>query len=145
MKPHAGVRVTTLVLAGLLTALISWGALKLVLNVSTVAHPTWIGIVVMIFLGGGLLVAGWQVKQFRDGRGTQSLSPLRAARTLVLGQAGALTGAVLVGWYAANVLILLPDSDIASQRDRIWARPCCSPAGCGRDAGPVVVPAASQR
>ena len=120
MKPHAGVHVTTLLVAGLLTAVVAWIGLRLVLGAANVTDPTWIGVVVMVFLGGGLLVAGWQVKQVRDGAAERSLSPLRAARTLVLGQAGALTGAVLAGWYVANVLTLLPDSDVDSQQGRIW-------------------------
>jgi hypothetical protein len=74
----------------------------------------------MVFLGGGLLLAGWQVRKVRDGRPDPAITPLHAARTLVLGQAGALTGAVLVGWYAANALVLLPDGDVDSQRSRIW-------------------------
>ena len=74
----------------------------------------------MLFLGGGLLLAGWQVRKVRDGLSHPAVTPLRAARTLVLGQAGALTGAVLVGWYAANALVLLPDADVESQRGRIW-------------------------
>lgn len=119
MRPHQGVRVSTLVLAGLLTAVLAWAGLRFA-GAGSVSDPTWIGVVVMVFLGGGLLVAGWQVKQVRDGAAERPISPLRAARTLVLGQAGALTGAVLAGWYAANVLTLLPDSDIDSQRGRIW-------------------------
>ena len=67
----------------------------------------------------GLLVAGWQVRKVRDGRSDGSVSPLRAARTLVLAQAAALTGSVLVGWYLANVLALLPNADVQSQHDRI--------------------------
>lgn len=121
MRPHTGVRITTLVLAGLLTTALAWVGLRLLRGAQNVANPPWIGVAVMAFLGAGLLVVGWQVRQFRDGKATNRLSPLRAARTLVLGQAGALTGAVLAGWYVANVLVLLPDSDVASQRDWIWS------------------------
>ena len=120
MRPHAGVRVTSLVLAGLATAVVAWLGLRLALGPGNVANPTWIGVVVMAFLGGALVVAGWQVKQVRDGSADRPMTPLRAARTLVLGQAGALTGAVLAGWYAANVLALVPDSDVDSQRVRMW-------------------------
>ena len=83
-------------------------------------EPGWVGAAAMLFLGGGLLVAGWQVRKVRDGSPNPAITPLRAARTLVLGQAAALTGAVLVGWYVANVLVLLPDADVESQRGRIW-------------------------
>jgi hypothetical protein len=85
-----------------------------------VPEPGWVGAAVMLFLGGALLVAGRQVRRVRDGIPNPAITPLRAARTLVLGQAGALTGAVLVGWYLANVFVLLPDADVESQRGRIW-------------------------
>lgn len=121
MTPHAGLRASTLVLVGVLTTLLGWLALRWWLaGGRLVEEPSWIGAVVMVFLAGGLLAAGWQVKKVRDGVDRHSVSPLRAARTLVLGQAGALTGALLVGWYVANVLVLLPDADVESQRARIW-------------------------
>ncbi|MEO6997324.1 MAG: DUF3180 domain-containing protein [Terracoccus sp.] len=119
MNPHAGVRITTLVLAGVATTVVAWLGLRWLAGSSTI-EPGWVGLAAMLFLSGGLLAAGWQVRQVRDGRSLSHVTALRAARTLVLGQAGALTGAVLVGWYFANVLVLLPDSDIESQRSRLW-------------------------
>ena len=83
VKPHAGVHVTTLLVAGLLTSVVAWIGLRLVLGAANVTDPTWIGVVVMVFLGGGLLVAGWQVKQVRDGAAERSLSPLRRRSTVI--------------------------------------------------------------
>lgn len=121
MKPHSGVRASTLVLVGLATTILAWLVLRWVSTSGTgVPDQGWVALAVMAFLGGGLLVAGWQVRKVRDGIGDGLVTPLRAARTLVLAQAAALTGAVLVGWYAANVLVLLPDADVESQRGRIW-------------------------
>jgi MFS family permease len=121
VRPHSGIRVTTLVLAGLAMTVVAWLVLRwLSSNGSPVPEPGWVGAAAMLFLGGGLLLAGWQVRKVRDGRPDQAITPLRAARTLVLGQAGALTGAVLVGWYTANALVLLPDADVDSLRNRIW-------------------------
>lgn len=119
MTPHAGVRVTTLVIAGLATTVIAWLGLRMFAG-SGSPDSGWAGLVAMVFLVGGLLYAGWQMRQVRDGRSSPAITPLRAARTLVLGQAGALTGAVLAGWYLANLLVLLPDSDVDSQRARVW-------------------------
>lgn len=119
MTPHAGVRVTTLVIAGLATTVLAWLGLRTFAG-SGSPDSGWAGLVAMVFLVGGLLVAGWQMRQVRDGKALPSITPLRAARTLVLGQAGALTGAVLAGWYLANLLVLLPDSDVESQRARLW-------------------------
>jgi hypothetical protein len=115
------VRATTLVLAAVAMTVLVWLVLRLMSSGgSSVPEPGWVGAVAMLFLGGGLLVAGWQVRKVRDGAPNPAITPLRAARTLVLGQAGALTGSVLVGWYLANVLVLLPDADVESQRGRIW-------------------------
>ncbi|MEW1954539.1 DUF3180 domain-containing protein [Terrabacter sp. NPDC080008] len=122
MRPHAGIRVTTLVLAAVAATVVAWLLLRwLASGGNLVPDPGWVGGVAMVFLGAALLVGGWQVRQVRDGHPNPTITPLRAARTLVLGQAGALTGSVLVGWYVANVLVLLPDADIESQRARIWA------------------------
>ncbi|HEU5241925.1 MAG TPA: DUF3180 domain-containing protein [Ornithinibacter sp.] len=121
MKPHAGIRATTLVLAGLGMTIVAWLVLRWVSSGGTgLPDPGWVAIAVMAFLSAGLLVAGWQVRKVRDGVGDGSVTPLRAARTLVLAQAAALTGAVLVGWYVANAFVLLPDADVESQRSRIW-------------------------
>ena len=121
MTPHSGVRATTLVLAGVGTTVLAWLVLRLVgSGGSAVPDLGWVGAAAMLFLGGALLVAGWQVRKVRDGSPNPAVTPLRAARTLVLGQAGALTGSVLVGWYLANIIVLLPDADVESQRGRIW-------------------------
>ncbi len=119
MTPHAGIRGTTLVIAALVTTGVAWLGLR---TAATGGLPDqgWIGLVAMLFLAGGLVVAGWQVRRVRDGEALAHVTPLRAARTLVLAQAAALTGAVLVGWYAANVLVLLPDIDVESQQARVW-------------------------
>lgn len=120
MTPHTGIRATTLVIVGLVTTVLAWLVLRwLVAGGAEMPLPGWVAIAVMVFLGASLLVAGWQVRKVRDGRPDGTVSALRAARTLVLAQAAALTGSVLVGWYIANVLVLMPNADVQSQRDRI--------------------------
>src|SRR3954453_17933679 len=120
VTPHSGIRVSTLVLAGLAMTVVAWLGLRwLTAGGNAVPAPGWVGAARMLFLTGGPVIAGWQVRKVRDGLPNLAISPLRAARTLVLGQAGALTGSVLVGWYLANALVLLPDADVDSQRGRI--------------------------
>lgn len=121
MRPREGLRVTTLVIVALIAVIVGWVGMRWWLSSGhSVPDPGWVGLVVMAFLGGGILVAGFQVKQIRDGRSLTVMSPMRAARTLVLGQAAALTGAALTGWYASNALLLLPDIDVESQLARLW-------------------------
>jgi Protein of unknown function (DUF3180) len=42
-----------------------------------------------------------------------------AARVLALAQAAALAGAATLGWYVAQVLLVLPDADVPSQQAQI--------------------------
>lgn len=82
---------------------------------------SWLSSVVLLFTAAVILVAGVQVKRLKEGRpGPNPVSPLRAARTVVLAQAAALTGAAVVGWYVAMFLTLLPNSDIPSVRGGLW-------------------------
>jgi hypothetical protein len=121
MNPRRGIAVTTLVIAALTTTVLGWLGLRWWLD-SGHAMPklSWVGIAAILVLAGGLLAAGRPVKKLRDGVAEHFVSPLRAARALVLAQAGALTGAVLCGWYAAGVLVLLPDVDVAAIRSDVW-------------------------
>lgn len=121
MNPRDGIRVTTLVIVALVTAVVAWLGLQWWLSSGpSLPDQGWLGLIAMVALAGVLLVHGWPVKKLRDGTTERFVSPLRAARTLVLAQAGALTGAALTGWYAAGVLVLLPDADIESVRTQIW-------------------------
>jgi hypothetical protein len=77
---------------------------------------SWGGLIVLVFMASGVFFAGLPVRRFLRGQATKPLNPIRAMRTLVLAQACALTGAVVIGWYAAQVLLLLPDLDVSSRR-----------------------------
>lgn len=75
------------------------------------APHTWLEPVVILALGGFIFALAWQVRQFQQGK-RPSLDPLRAARTLVLAKAGAITGMILGGRYLAAALSRL---DLLSQ------------------------------
>ncbi len=85
-----------------------------------VATPGWPAIVLVVAMAIGVFTAGLPVRRLRDHRPGRPVSALYAARALVLAQAAALTGAGLLGWYAAQALQLVPDLDIDSQRARLW-------------------------
>jgi hypothetical protein len=63
---------------------------------------------------------GWSVRQYLRGK-HPTLDPMRAARTAVLAKASCYTGALLTGWYAAQVLDVLGDLGIEAQRERALA------------------------
>jgi Na+/proline symporter len=79
-------------------------------------QASWGALIVLVFMACGVFFAGLPVRRFLRGQAKKSLNPMRAMRTLVLAQAAALTGALVAGWYLAQVLVVLPDFDIASRR-----------------------------
>jgi hypothetical protein len=81
-----------------------------------VAQTSWGGVIVLVFMACGVFFAGLPVRRFLRGQAKKPFNPFRAMRTLVLAQAAALTGALVTGWYLAQVLLLLPEFDIASRR-----------------------------
>lgn len=79
----------------------------------------WGAFIVLVFMSSGVLFAGLPVRRFLRGQAKRPLDPVRAMRTLVLAQAAALTGALVTGWYVAQVLVLLPLFDIPSRRTAV--------------------------
>ncbi|GAA4361503.1 DUF3180 domain-containing protein [Angustibacter luteus] len=76
----------------------------------------WTAPGVMVLLAGVVLAFGWPVRQWTRGSRLRPLDPLRAARTVVLAKASQYCGALLSGWYAAQVLALLPTLDVEPRR-----------------------------
>lgn len=81
--------------------------------------PTLV-VVVLLVIAAVVLRMGWAVRQFLQGR-RPDLDPLRAARTAVLAKASCYTGSSLVGWYAAQVLVVVGDLEIEPLRERAVA------------------------
>jgi len=80
----------------------------------------WSVVLVCLVISAVVLRMGWAVRQFLRGR-RPDLDPLRAARTAVLAKASCHTGSLLLGWYLAQVLLVLPDLDIEPRRERAVA------------------------
>jgi hypothetical protein len=55
-------------------------------------------------------------RMIRGGPGARPVDPLRAARAAVLGKATAYAGAVVFGWYLAQVLLRASDLDVAARQ-----------------------------
>jgi len=117
----ARTKVTTLLLVAVVTTLLGWLVVAGLERRGTyLPHVPWIVDVALVALAAGVLWAGWAVRSYLAGR-RPSLDPLRAARTLVLAKAAALTGSLLAGWYLAQVLVVLGDLAIEARRDRAVA------------------------
>lgn len=71
---------------------------------------------VVLLIAAVVASLGWTVRQYTRGR-RPGLDPLFAARSVVLATASAYTGALLSGWYAGQVLLVLGDLEIAVRRD----------------------------
>lgn len=80
----------------------------------------WVVDAAILVLAGLVLRLGLAVRAYQRGD-RPTLDGLRAARTLVLAKAASLTGALLCGWYVAQVLVMLPDLAIEPRRDRAVA------------------------
>lgn len=113
-----GVRWPLLLAIALVT--LGLGLLGLRLISGPVPNPGWAGVILLVVMAVGIYLAGLPVRRLREHRPGKPVTALRAARTLVLAQAGALTGAGLLGWYAAQALSLAADLDVESQRFRLW-------------------------
>lgn len=122
MSSVEGVRVGTGVVVGVLSSMASWLLLQLVRSLGG-EYPviSWLGLVPLVAVALLVLVMCWQIRRYLLGKGTDRPSPQRGRGTLVGAQAAALGGAALLGWYAANALVHLPNADVPSQRVQlVW-------------------------
>lgn len=117
----ARTRWQALVVVAVVVTVLAWGVLGALRGQGVVLPPVpWLVVVVMLVIAAVVLRMGWAVRQFLQGR-RPDLDPLRAARTVVLAKASCYTGASLLGWYLAQVLLVVGDLGIDSQRDRAVA------------------------
>ncbi len=84
-----------------------------------VPRPAVLSGVLLVVMGGLVLWLARPVRHYLQGRATTSLDPLRAARTVVLAQAAALTGAAAAGWYAGQVAVVLTDLSLEANQARL--------------------------
>ena len=113
--------VRTLLLVAVATAVGGWFVVRLLQSRGTLLPAVpWIVDVTVLALAAAVFWAGWTVRAYQQGR-RPSLDAIRAARTFVLAKAAAPTGALLTGWYGAQVLAALPDLSIDAFRDRALA------------------------
>jgi len=66
------------------------------------------GLLTVVLISGATLVLGLRVRRWQQGRRDRELNPIAAARTLVLAQATAYAGSLLLGWHAGVFIQQLP-------------------------------------
>lgn len=121
MNDGLGLRWAQLAATALVVGAVSWIGWRIYLNTGALLGPaSWISSVLLVLMAILVIGAGLPVRRFLRGEATKSLSPIRAARTLVLAQAAALTGAGVLGWYAAQVAHALAELSLPGYRELLW-------------------------
>ncbi len=116
-----GLRWAQLAATALVVGAVSWIGWRIYLATGALLGPApWISSVLLLVLSVLVVGAGLPVRRFLRGEATKPLSPIRAARTLVLAQAAALTGAAVLGWYAAQAAHALAELSLPGYRDLLW-------------------------
>ena len=116
-----GLRWSQLVAIALVVGLVSFVGWRVYLGRGhLLSAPSWVSAVLLVIMAVLVLAAGLPVRRFLRGRATKTLSPIRAARTLVLAQAAGLTGSAVLGWYAGLVPHAVADLDLPGYRDALW-------------------------
>jgi Protein of unknown function (DUF3180) len=111
----------TLVAVAAVVTVVGWVVLDVLRDQGVTPPPVpWLVVLVLLVIAGVVLRMGWAVRQFLRGR-KPDLDPIRAARTAVLAKASCYTGSSLLGWYLAQVLLVVADLDIEPLRERAVA------------------------
>jgi len=114
------IRVQTLVLVAAVTGIIGFAVFAAITRSgSLVPRPALLSGVLLVVMGGLVLWLARPVRRYLQGRATSTLDPLRAARTVVLAQAAALTGAAAAGWYAGQIVVVLTNLSLEANRSRL--------------------------
>ena len=116
-----GLRWSQLAAVTLVVGLVSWLGWRFYLNAGHLLGPvSWVSAVLLVAMAVLVVSAGLPVRRFLRGEARKTLNPMRAARTLVLAQAAALTGAGVLGWYAALALHALADLSLPDYHSLLW-------------------------
>ena len=101
----------------LVVGLLSWLGWRVYLDRGhLLGQVSWVSSVLLLAMAALVISAGLPVRRFLRGEARKTLNPVRAARTLVLAQAAALTGAGLLGWYAAQAALAVADLTLPGYR-----------------------------
>lgn len=115
------IRPAWLVTVTVIVAAVGWATTELTSRAS-LALPVLplSSLITMALITVVSLVLGLKVRRWRDGNRDKALDPLMAARTVVLAQACAYAGAVLLGWHLGIVVDQLPTIAMRADLAVIW-------------------------
>ena len=114
------IRVQTLVLVAAVTGIASFAVFTVITRSGAlVPRPSLLSGVLLVVMGGLVLWLARPVRRYLQGRATTTLDPLRAARTVVLAQAAALTGSAAAGWYAGQTAVVLTGLSLDANQSRL--------------------------
>ena len=117
MNDGRGLRWGQLAGIALVIGLLSWLGWRVYLDRGHLLGPvSWLSSLLLVAMAALVIAAGLPVRRFLRGEARKTLNPVRAARTLVLAQAAALTGAGLLGWYAAQAALAVADLTLPGYR-----------------------------
>jgi hypothetical protein len=106
-------RASSAVLVAVVVAALSWFSLDLWTDHGGRLLPLpWFPAAAIVVVAAVVLALGWEVRRSVRGDRSTPLDPLAAARVVVLAKAAVYGGAVLVGWYAGQALVLLSDVSV---------------------------------
>lgn len=129
-----GITVSTAVVAFVASAILSWLAL-LAWRSTGHSYPQlpWLTLIPLGLYVVLVLYAAFRVRQYVQGTSalvpsTFQPTPQQARGTLVAAQAGALGGAILLGFYGANAVVHLGTLDVESVRGLFLRATVCAAA-----------------
>jgi polyferredoxin len=106
-------RASSAVLVAAVVTAVSWFVLDLWTRQGGRPPPLpWFTAVAIAVVAAVVAVLGWEVRRTVRGERSTPVDPLAAARVVVLAKAAVYGGAVFVGWYAGQALVLIPDVSV---------------------------------
>ncbi|MCC9197454.1 DUF3180 domain-containing protein [Arthrobacter sp. zg-Y820] len=79
------------------------------------------GLLAVLLISGATLILGLRVRRWQQGNRNRELDPIAAARTLVLAQATAYAGSLLLGWHAGIFLEQVPLWSLRPGHSATWS------------------------